>query len=426
MPPKALQRNWGALAAVFAAALIGARIPAAAPGGSPPAHVTADALIQADGTPKDVFAACGLPEPPQDAEPAWAWWCGWPAPLPSAASEHPEQWQNVRAFSDRPGVSAFAVRGSYTVLVFVVNGGQDPVKFSIRVRLPAGAYTAERLTFATRDAETVPRVDGLESVVLGRTGFAWKMGALAGERAALYRFTNRSVELQGTFRAVKDGLRAELAHSRGPCRRILGALRECEDNVALLAHISPARRDEAVREVDRALLTLGQAQSLFRNFRDRGSLSRRGADRIAAAMDQLEQALAQTASACLNVVPEMAEEDPGEEHVRTIAITTANAGGRSLSFVKLGITAPQGARVWPREEAGIPALAPGQSATAQFRVRFAGPVDLNAIQGSVTYVARRTPIHLWVRNYWPPKVEDRPKTEPPDKAPQTIDGKEVP
>ncbi len=368
----------------------------------PAAHAVADALRSVEGSPADLFAACGLPQPTEGTNPSWAWWCGWPAPPPSAAMEHPGEWQPVASKCDTRELSPFAVRGGDTVLVFLTNGSNEPVRFALRVRLPSGAYTVDCLTFAPKDAETLPKVDGLESVVLGGTGFAWKMGTLRAGFAAIYRFTNRSTSVQRAFRAVMDALGTELPRSRGPCRRIMGALRECGDHVALLGHVSPTAKDVAVRAVDRALLLLGQAQALFRNFRDNGRLSAGGAGPIGTALDELEQALAQTATACLNVVPEMTVEDPGEEHVRTITITTANAGRRSLSFVKLGVGAPPGSRVWPAEEATVSALAPGQSASAQFRVRFHGPVMLNAIQGSITYVALRTPIHLWIRNYWPP------------------------
>lgn len=425
MPPDAPNPGRIAVTALCMASLAGAAPLAAALPDRAPAHVAVDACVKEEGSPEDVFIACSIPRPPDDTPPAWAWWCGWPAPLPASGMDASGKWQKISSVCDGASLYAFAVRASDAVLVFVVNGGEGQAKFSLRVRLPAGAYTAERFAFVPKDAETVPRVDGLESVVLARTGFAWKMGTLAEGWGAVYRFVNRSARVQAAFRAVRTGLRAEAPHSRGPCRRILAALAECADDVALLASTSPARRDVVVRAVDRALLTLGEAQALLRNFRDRGRLSKRGADEIGAAMDALEQALAQAASASLNVVPELSSEDPGEEGVRTIVITAANAGSRSLSFIKLGIAAPAGARVWPPEEAAIPSLAPGQSAAARFRVRFNGSVDLSAIQGSVTYVARRTPIHLWVRNFWPPPAQNRPAAGPDAASPDAAHGNGV-
>lgn len=354
------------------------------PPSSAPTLVQADALSTVSGEPSDVFTACGLSPPVADAPPLWQEWVSLDGP-------------RIAAESGAKTLPVYGARLPDGAALCLVNHGEQRAAFRLRLRLPRGVHTVERLDFFPDAPETWPRVRRLESVTLSATGTTAKAGWLPPGAAAIYRFVNRSAQTGGAFRRVKERVNVFRQARPREFRRLMTPLQECEAHIGALGQ--GARRDQRsdlLKAIHRALLTVAVAQAHCRNFRNQGTLRLQDADSLKDALDRLEEALTEMSIGCLNLVPnlDIASPDPARPGVRTVTIAVTNAGRQSVAFVKLGASAPKEAAIHPDEPALFGALRPGQTVRATFTVRLYAETALRGLTADIAYSAARVPARL--------------------------------
>lgn len=334
-----------------------------------------------DGAPTDALTVCGLISSP------WVHWVSL-------------EGTRLTGSSSSEKIPVYAARVPDGTAFLLVNNDPAKANFKVGVRLSRGVYTIERLTFDPKSPETLPRYERLESVVQGGTGTISKPGWLLPGTAAIYRFTNRSAQTASAFDGVMNAVRAFMSSHPSEFRTVIAPLRECEGNVGALSHgISPGKRDESLRHIHRALLTLAQAQSIAQNLRGQGRLNAEDSEALANALNHLEAMLTELSAGCLNLIPavEIASPDPAKPQMHDVTVSLLNAGSQPVSMVKLGATAPSGCAIEPQEQALFSSLAPGETAHATFHVRMEGEATANSIVGDVAYIAARVPAHLRIK-----------------------------
>ncbi|MCC6728963.1 MAG: hypothetical protein IT208_06445 [Chthonomonadales bacterium] len=372
------------------AARIGEATPppdAAAPPEPPPSPFAAEVRVDAtrsappDGAP-DVYAACGLPS----SEPAPTW----------------RRWESldgdpVAASSTSPDVRVFACRTPVGVSLCVTNHGAARADLRLTVRVPAGAYTVERLGFGFGEGETTPRAQRLQSVIVPSGGSVRKPGWLLPGTASIYRLVNRSAQCAASLRAAKGLVRQVLVERPREGRRLRSPMRDCEAHVAaLFGKAAGADRRLALKHIHRALLYLAQAESMCRNGAGLGRLAPDDARALAGKLASLGSGLAEWSAACLGIAAGVEVEPAGEpgSSVRRVSVWVTNGGCAALSSVKMGAAGPRGCRVTPAEEAMFDALQPGQTARARFRVVLEDGAADPTIGADIAYFCAGTPAHL--------------------------------
>lgn len=347
-----------------------------------PIPITVDAASTAEVAPGGPDTICGLPA--RDGAPPWRGW----APLEGT---------RVVAFCNAPILSVYAVRVPQGAALLIANHAEARTPFRVQVRLPRGVYTADRLVFDMQNAETPTHIERLESVVLAGDARLTKPGQLEPGHAAVYRFLNRGARAEAAFRAVKEQIRPFAGSCPREFQKLMAPLHECEDHVAALSSgITPDLRYAALPNIHRALLTVSHAQTLCQNFRNEGRLGGEGAGALEDALNQLENELVALSAGCLNLVPDMAVTAPdlARPAVRQVTIALTNAGGRSVSFVRIGADAPTGSTVQPAEQAMFGAVRPGETVRATFTVQLGETAKARSITADIAYYAAGAPAHL--------------------------------
>jgi hypothetical protein len=350
--------------------------------------VMATPSTAATGEPADPCAACGLPAAIKPDSPPWDKWVSFGGTRLTASS--PEE-----------SVPVYAARIPNGEAVLVANNGEEKANFDLEVKLGRGVYTVERWVLDSKTPETNGRIDRLESVVLGGRGTVEKPGWLLPGSLAVYKFTNRCLDVQSSFDAVRAAVRAMAGNHGGACRVIMVPLHECEAHLGSLSKgIRPEKRYDSLRYIHRALLTVGHAQALAKNFRGEGRLPQEGAERLDAALDHLQIALTDLSAGCLNLLPSLTVAEPEETHpdVRAVTVQLANAGQQSISLVRLGAEAPAGASVEPAERAMFDVLKPGETARATFNVRLPTDSPTSELTAEFAWFAARSPAHLRLKS----------------------------
>lgn len=312
-----------------------------------------------DGPSEDPCAACRLALPASSVSPPWSAWV-------SLAGTR------LAASSSSETVNTYAARVPNGTALLMANHGEQKAAINVSVRLPRGVYSVEQLTFDPKMPETTPRVERLESVVMGTAGTTTKPVWLLPEKAAILRLINRSAETQSVFDEVMDGVRPFAATDPTEFRRLMVPLRECESNVGALSKgIQPGKRYDVLKYIHRALLTLGHAKSLCQNFRGQGRIKGDGAERLTDTLDKLDATLTEMSAGCLNLVPSLMVTIPDAEQSNLYEVTVSlrNAGGQSVSFVRLGASLPSGGNVHPSDPAFFEKLKPGETVRAVYKVR---------------------------------------------------------
>jgi hypothetical protein len=350
-------------------------------------RIEIDSFKPFDGASADPVSLCGLTPASGTGSTPWGRWVSLDGTRLSGSSSSEK-------------LPVYAVRVPYGSAFLLMNNDTAKASFKVGVRLSRGVYTIERLTFDPKSPETLLHAERLESVVQGGTGTVSKPGWLPAGTAAIYRFTNRSAQTAAAFDGVMNAVRAFMGSHPSEFRTVIAPLRECEGNVGALSRGIPSgKRDESLRHIHRALLTLAQAQSISQNLRGQGRLNAEDAEALANALNHLESVLTELSAGCLNLVPavDVTSPDPSKPQLHDVTISLLNAGSQPVSMVKLGATAPSGCAVEPQEQALFSSLAPGETAHATFHVRLEGEAAANSIVGDVAYIAARVPAHLRIK-----------------------------
>jgi hypothetical protein len=307
----------------------------------------------------------------------------------------------LAATSDDSALPLFAARTPKGIAVLIANNSDENAAFNLSVDLGRGVYTVERGVFDSKSPATDLRVERLESVLNGSAKAAKKPGSLAPGAAAVYRFTNRSLDAQATFDEVRAAVRAMAGEQPGACRSIMIPLSECEAHLGSLSKgIRPDKRYDSLRYIHRALMTANHAQALAQNMAGQGRLPSEGAARLNGCIERLKDALTDLSAGCLNLVPTITVKSAGEDQpdVREVTVQLANGGQQSVSLVRLGAEAPKGSAVSPSDRAMFDVLRPGETARATFTVRLPTESPQGELSGEFAWFAARSPAHLRIKS----------------------------
>src|SRR5262249_39580053 len=202
----------------------------------------------------------------------------------------------------------------------------------------------ERLGFACDPNGPSPVIEGFNSLVSSSWQTIKKSGSLAPGAASIYRFTNCAARTYLTYRKVRMDLTALKAASPPAFRRIMVPLRECWDHVGAVTSGGVRNKEAGLKHIHRALLTLAHAQSLARNFTSEGAAGSKTARPLSNDLDGLQKSLTSLSMVLLELVPgaTVSAPDSADPMVRQVTVSMANAGSRSVSFVRLGAAAPSG------------------------------------------------------------------------------------
>lgn len=334
----------------------------------------------------DAAAVCHLTAPSGDTHAAWEEWTSFKG-------------QRLKASSTAESMPAFAWKIENGVAVCISNLTDRPADAKISLSLPGGAYQIERLVFSQASSTSQAHVERLQGSIVTGKSTVTKPLRLEGGDATIYRITNLSRASQAAYSDIKVHL-AKLHQSRASeYRRIMVPLKECWDNLgALSSGISAANRYDRLKQIHRALLTLAHAQSLCRNYRNEGRIDETTGGALMAALDRLQNSLADTSAVCLNLVPNIETNpvDPADPAARKVTISIANGGEREVSLVRIGAAGPNGAKIEPADEAMFPTLKPGETVRATFSIRLPEGVEQRACTAQIGYFTARSPAHLRV------------------------------
>jgi hypothetical protein len=339
-----------------------------------------------EGAPEDPCAACKISQSAPMMSPPWNTWV-------SLAGTR------LAASSSSETVNSFAARIPHGTALLIANHGTEKATIDVSVRLPRGVYTIEQLNFDAKMPETTPRLERLESVVMGGAGSTTKPVWLLPEKATVLRFINRSAQTQSDFDEVMDAVRSFSSTRASEFRLLMVPLRECESNVGALSRgIQPGKRYDALRYIHRALLTLGHAQSLCRNFRGQGRIKGEASIALADALTRLDSTLTEMSAGCLNLVPAFVVTAPDAAHpaLSEVVVSLRNAGGQSVTFVRLGASLPAGGVVQPSDPAFFEVLKPGETVRAVYKVR-SKDAPQPAIVAEIGWFAAKAPAQMHLR-----------------------------
>ncbi len=330
-----------------------------------PATPNSPVRIEIDGTEAqseegaNLYTVCRLTPPASGSEPVWANWITLAGARLNALT------------GDEATVPAYAQRQPDGFAVVIVNHSRAKVQIRLDTRLSSGVWNIERFTFSPTESETLPRLERLQSVVRDAAGSEIKPGSLSPGQAAIYRYTHRSAQVASAYRAVKS--RAERVRRGHPAvyRRLRPPLEECSAHVERILNGSAAKQRYAnIRSIHRALLTVAHLLTLAKNARQE-DLPVPEADALLETLYRLEEMLAELSANSLDLVPAMAisASDPNQPQARQITVSLRNAGQRSVSYVRIQVTATDNAAIRPDEPAMFQTLRPGQSVRATFTLK---------------------------------------------------------
>jgi hypothetical protein len=282
----------------------------------------------------------------------------------------------------------------------------------------------------------VERLERLEGCDFGTVAKAGKGICLEPGQACLYRYTDVARAARASWFDVFAQLRDMGRNHPGPARRLGTMLHEADGYVAGVR--GGGGLQNRLGCIHHLLLVTAQAHSLHHNYQMRHTVNEANGRAVMDALDRLTDALSETSAVLLGLVPQVAvtslptapsngvdrengtgktaaviaslvahqkeEKATGAENekgnvARTVTITLANTGSRSISNVKIGLNAaylPTAVTCDPADPAYFGDLRPGQTVRATFHVRGAGAQDLpnTLLTGDVSYYAGTAPAHL--------------------------------
>jgi len=202
-------------------------------------------------------------------------------------------------------------------------------------------------------------------------------------------------------------------------RVILDGTASCDAAIAANSRMTPDQRRKVIH---RYLLVLGQVYALHRNFQINNSVETAVGDQLRAALDRLNDALADVSATLLGLVPAitvapepappvrvaLGREDPPvdvpREFAARVTVSIANFGSQSIDHVKIGLdmnALPAGAHCSPDEPALIGEISPGQTARAEYQIHLKAPTDGLPVPcaGDISYFTAGAPAHLRPRTW---------------------------
>jgi hypothetical protein len=344
--------------------------------------------IEVDGTEAqgeanaNFYTVCRLTPPASGSAPLWANWIT----LEGARL-------SVRT-GDEPAIPAYALRQQNGFAVCVVNHSRAKVEIRLDTRLTRGVWNIERFSFSPSETETLPRLERLQSVVRDTTGSEIKPGWLSPGQVAIYRYTHRSAQVASAYREVQSWV--DIVKKKRPAvyRRLKPPMDECSVHMTRILNGSAAKlRYTNIRSIHRALLTVAHLLTLTKNARQ-ANLPIQDFDALLEALYRLEEILAELSANSLDLIPEMAisASDPKQPDMRQITVSLRNAGQRSVSYVRIQVTAMDTAAIRPEEPAMFMKLNPGQSVRATFTLKLSEYG--RSIVARIGYYTERAPANL--------------------------------
>jgi hypothetical protein len=344
--------------------------------------------IEIDGTqaqPQEganLYTVCRLTPPASGSEPVWANWITLEGARLNVLNG---------AMSTVP---AYALKQPDGFAVLIVNHSRAKVAVRLGARLTPGVWNIERFSSNPWETETWPRLERLQSVVRDTAGSEIKPGWLSPGQAAIYRYTHRSAQVASAYRAVKSQTERMKRGHPVVYRRLKPPLEECSAHVERILNGSAAKQRYAnVRSIHRALLTVAHLLTLAKNARQE-DLPVHEADALLEALYRLEEMLAELSANSLDLVPGMtiSAPDPKQPQERQITVSLRNAGQRSVSYVRIQVTATDNAAIHPDEPAMFQTLNPGQSVRATFQLKLSEYG--RGIVARIGYYTERAPASL--------------------------------
>lgn len=210
---------------------------------------------------------------------------------------------------------------------------------------------------------TVPKAWRLQSIVRPDFGTIAKTLPVPAQHTLLLRCCDTIAEANAALGAA----RAALSHSQNAVMRprVGAALDQIEDEISALPVLA-ARGDctKIIKRTHTALLTVGKAQAVWRNWREPGLEED---DKI---FDRLVTALSEVSCAACNLVPsQTVVSGPSGKPILRVSVT--NAGTRTVPYVALGLAGANNDASPPGDASSFKAfraLAPGAHVSADFRV----------------------------------------------------------
>ncbi len=254
--------------------------------------------------------------------------------------------------------SLYGSRAAETTVVCFANRSPRTLQTELRLRMPQGIYSVERLTFTPRigtsgspvpapvNAELTPtapeagsgvdktpdtgkelngadqaseqnaepnlngsriRLERLEGCDLGSTAVVRKSFELQAGQVCFYRFLDRSKSILSAWNDAHGLLRHLAGSNSGPANRLRKMLDEGEPYLA--GTQSGTRNGGSSRRVGcvhRLLLYTSQAVSLHRNYLARGTVEKKQGGEIMHSLERLTDALSETSAVMLGLVPQVA------------------------------------------------------------------------------------------------------------------------
>jgi hypothetical protein len=325
--------------------------------------------------------------------------CRIPAPTGSLPWERWVQLsgRRVHALSDTETVLVYAARFPSGVAVLISNLGDSKAAIKLSVRLERGIHTVTQHGFALEGTSGPDRSDRLESALLKGPATLGKPVWLLARTAAVICFRDVAQELGRAMSQARSAVRSSAADAPRATRLVSAPLSDAVREVDRIARDSgTASREQIVSRAEKASFALTQALTRCRNLRASGLLGGERGKAVGSALERLDLAISDTVAVALDLVPNASWTDPegADTTVRTLSAELRNSGRRTLSMVKISVTAPVGCRVSPAEPAVFRALHPGETVRATFIVQPSSDTDLTEVKTEYSYLARRSPMRL--------------------------------
>ncbi len=342
------------------------------------------------------------------------------------------------------GLDVYAVRGLHGATVCISNRRPAEAAVQLRVRLLKAPYKIEQLIFrpatvkeagttATMLPQAAPPADGPAEWLLTRLKgrdlpsaetVSIPLTVVRPGSLVLVRFTDAAYESRCALNEFREQLRT-LPRTSGELARRLQTIFQgsgsCERAISATCSLSADRRRS---DIHRYLLVLGQAYSLHLNFHFNDSAQSQTGVKFRAALDRLNDALADTSATLMGLVPgiTLSTEPPAEVltvaarqdagapqggeaiHTAYATVTLSNQGSRPADHVKVGLdqsALPAGVTCEPAEPALFGPVAPAQTVRATYQLRWKGRAEnpLGAFTGDVSYFTAGAPAHLHPRTW---------------------------
>lgn len=253
--------------------------------------------------------------------------------------------------------SVYGSRAAETTAVCFANRSARVLRTELRLRLPQGIWSVERLTFTPRAStsagpvsapanagliSTAPdtgngvdkatdtvekskdsdqasrqnldlslkepriRLERLEGCDFGGTAVVRKPFELQPGQVCFYRFLDRSKAILSAWNDAHSMLRHLAGSNSGPANRLRKMLDEGEPYLAGTQSGTRSSSSRRVGCVHRLMLYTSQAVSLHRNYLARGTVEKKQGGEIMRSLERLTDALSETSAVLLGLVPQVA------------------------------------------------------------------------------------------------------------------------